>query len=341
MAKKVDPSISIFGAGVLLKHLHALRQEIAGVRAAQDIEYVHRMRVASRRLRSALDLFASALPASKQARWVQQVRGVTRALGAARDTDVQIDRLRKFYAGLDDPRCRPGIRRLVLRLSQRREKMQGKVIQALDELEASGIFDEMEKRLQPLLTTQGQVYLYTPALFQLAFQQISEKLDGLISYEMFIDNPERVNELHEMRIAAKHLRYALEAFAPLYGEQVKAQIAAIRKVQEALGDIHDCDVWTTFLPQFIEDERRRTRAYFGNERIMLRLLPGLQSFLQDRSAQRQKLYLKFLEDWHAMQADGLWERLRQVIQTPFNLGEAFDQLAAAPAGEPDDGSDPD
>jgi len=54
---KLDPRTCAFGADVIEKHLMAMTKEIEGVVNSEDIEYIHRMRVASRRLRSALPLF--------------------------------------------------------------------------------------------------------------------------------------------------------------------------------------------------------------------------------------------------------------------------------------------
>ena len=85
-----------FGKQRLLPLLEAFAKESDGVRAAEDIEYIHRMRVASRRLRAALPLFRSCFPAKNYARWSEEIREITRALGEARDTDVQIAYLTKY-----------------------------------------------------------------------------------------------------------------------------------------------------------------------------------------------------------------------------------------------------
>src|SRR5512136_884803 len=65
--------------------LDALSGEIAGVKEAQDIEYIHRMRVASRRLRAALPLFRTCFPDKPYMKWMQEITEITRALGDARD----------------------------------------------------------------------------------------------------------------------------------------------------------------------------------------------------------------------------------------------------------------
>ncbi|MHB8053394.1 MAG: CHAD domain-containing protein, partial [Methanoregula sp.] len=70
--------------------LDAFTCEIAGVKEAQDIEYIHRMRVASRRLRAALPLFRTCFPDKQYMKWMKEITKITRALGDARDADVQI-----------------------------------------------------------------------------------------------------------------------------------------------------------------------------------------------------------------------------------------------------------
>ena len=57
-----------------------------------------------------------------------------------------------------------------------------------------------------------------------------------------------------MRIAAKHLRYTLEVFRPLYGGAAAKFIAAAQQAQRRLGEIHDCNVWVEFLPRFLAKE---------------------------------------------------------------------------------------
>jgi CHAD domain-containing protein len=337
--QKVDLSIRVFGAGVLLQHLQALQQEVEGVRQAQDIEYIHRMRVASRRLRNALALFAAALPARKLARWTRQVRAVTRALGEARDTDVQLDRLNKFDRSLLDPLCHPGIRRLRLRLSQRRARLQENVQAALAGFEKSAAATEMTAELTPLAARQPGIYLYTPALYQAAFDAVSSRLADFLSYREAIKDPAHITELHAMRIAAKHLRYTLETYAPLYQDALAKTIQGMRKVQDSLGEIHDCDVWAQVLPQFSEEERRRTLKYLGNLRPMRRLERGLAFFLADRQNKRNEEYTAFMAYWNMLEARQVWEILGQVIRAPVDVQRMVDEstppaLPEIPVPEP-------
>src|SRR5512136_2530135 len=128
-------SYYLFGLEALQERLPALAQEIEGVRAAEDIEDVHRMRVASRRVRNALALFGDDLPKKHYDRWRVDLRRITRALGAARDTDVQIAWVEDFSNRTEDPELRVGIERLLLRLRQQRARLQVKVVKTLNRVQ--------------------------------------------------------------------------------------------------------------------------------------------------------------------------------------------------------------
>lgn len=332
MKDKFDPGACIYAAKEITRHIDAMRQEISGVRSGTDIEYIHRMRVATRRMRMALTLFRRCLPEKKLNGWMTEVKRITRALGAARDTDVQIDAMKLVLDRVPLPNQRPGIRRLVLRLQQQRARLQADVNTALDKLEKKGVLDEMQAALAPQLALQAEVYSYSPVLYQLGANAIEDRLEDLLAYEDIVNQPEQVERLHAMRITAKQLRYTLESFAPLYPDELKRYIQVMRKVQDALGEIHDCDVWSVYLPQFLQQERELALAYFGTARPANRLVPGLQFFMDDRRQEREKIYLAFVKDWDKWKRQAVWENLRRVVELPFQAQEE-QSLSAGPLVE--------
>jgi CHAD domain-containing protein len=334
-----DESYCLFGTEALLKRLQALTQEIEGVRKAEDIEYIHRMRVASRRLRSAFALFEECLPRKKFPGWQKQIRRVTRALGAARDTDVQIDALARFLDSLSEveqaqgvPPYHAGIERLLLRLRQRRQALQADVLSALDQLEASRIADEMGLVLRQQLVQARLNRVDGQSLFvyEQACLRISVQLEEMLAYESCVHQPEHVAELHAMRIAAKRLRYTMEVFAPLYPDELKGPLHTVRDIQDIIGDIHDCDVWVQYLPQFLEEERARTLEYFGHVRSFRRLAAGILYMQQDRQQHRASRYREFAKFWQRTQKQAVWENLRQTLQAALT-GERPAPGAAQPA----------
>jgi len=97
---RADSGYCVFGATVLTDLITAFTAEAGGVREGADIEYIHRMRVATRRLRAALPLFRDCYTRAEYRRWLSSVKAITQALGEARDADVQIAFLDKYLLGI-------------------------------------------------------------------------------------------------------------------------------------------------------------------------------------------------------------------------------------------------
>jgi CHAD domain-containing protein len=95
--------------------------------------------------------------------------------------------------------------------------------------------------------------------------------------------------LHKLRIAAKKLRYSLEFFAQIYDKQLTPHLEQIRKLQELLGNIHDCDVMIEFLQKHIPGSRinkAKAVTVLGREQL-------IAVVQQDRAS----LVLKFITLW--------------------------------------------
>lgn len=334
-------SYHLFGAEALRQRLPALNAQLAGVRTADDIEAVHQMRVATRRLRAAFALFAECLPNKRGDEWQREIKRITKALGAARDTDVQFDWLKKFLASSTDPAWRPGINRPLLRLYQQRQRLQIKVIAALDQLEAGHTLDDLGTLLrdQVVQARLNNVDPYATEVYLRAADAIRFQLEQFLAYDVCVYQPEHSTELHAMRIAAKHLRYTLEIFAELYKDTLKQPLRVVKEMQELLGDLHDSDVWIAFVPQFMIEERARTADYFGVDTYADRFTPGLLALQADRQQYRQKCYEDFVKAWERALADDVWNRLRQRITV-----DTVDTVVAPPtepeAVTPDTSSEP-
>lgn len=317
MKQKPEESIRIFAAGLLLKQLDILNAELAQVRKPRDIESVHRTRVSSRRLRAILDIFNDCLPAKRGEVWQQSIRKLTGALGAARDTDVQIASVVETIKAFPEPQLRPGLRRLLLRLRQRRARLQTRLITRLDDFEATGIMEEMRAASLDFSTRNMSVYLYTPELYRRSFNKIQAAYKDFVSYEDKIKDENNVADLHAMRIAGKNLRYVMECFSLLYSTELKNPLTQMRVAQDLLGIIHDCDVWIQTLPGFMEGEREKAIAYYGHDRNTQRLSAGINYFLELKQQERRAKYQSFLLKWDQWKEEKLWESLFQTLQVPF------------------------
>jgi len=308
--------LCLYGGQTALTYLDALTAAMKGVRRAEDSECVHHLRVASRRLRSILPLLAVCLARQTCHRWRKQLRRLTRSLGEARDTDVQIACVQRFLDQEARTHERPGVERLLLRLQQRRQALQESVLVALERLVASRLSKEMGQTLTQLAAAYQAWGADTPGhyVYRQVGKAMRDRLKALQAYAPYVPQPECNTELHAMRLAAKRLRYTLQACAPLYPDALDAPVRTARVLQTILGDIHDCDVWAHDLPQFLAAERHRTLVYFGQVEPFTPLLPGLLALQDNRQQYRAQRYQEFVAFWHQVQEEGIWERLQQTLQ---------------------------
>jgi CHAD domain-containing protein len=227
---------------------------------------------------------------------------------------------------------------LLLRLRQQRARLQVKVVKTLDRVQDKHVLEDMYETLHELLV-HGRVYEIESLptdLSDRARAAIVLRLEEFLAYEPHIAHPERVTELHHMRIAAKHLRYTLEIFEPLYGKGLRKPLKVVKEIQEQLGEIHDCDVWSVFMPQFIAEERARTLDYFGDATSAEAFMPGLQALVEERRQSRLKTYYFFRHFWDLTKDLGMWDRIRHAVRLrePEVLFEPDEQPDSA-SSDPD------
>lgn len=123
-----------YGVQVIGERLKKMLSYADAVRKAEDIEALHDMRVASRRLRAAIAVFAPAFRDPEFARFEREMKALTDALGEARDLDVMIDTLRKLELDIAEAE-RAGIEGFIARKRRDRQKRQKDVLQALHHLD--------------------------------------------------------------------------------------------------------------------------------------------------------------------------------------------------------------
>ena len=161
---------------------------------------------------------------------------------------------------------------------------------------------------------------------------IQTRLDEMLIFEPFIDKVDRVFELHQMRIAAKRLRYCMEIFQPIvtgytpHGKAFSKATEQIKALQEHLGEIHDADV---LVPRLEEQLTRLLKVGHGkNKKGELRTganlvdMEGCQGLLtlciqvRDERADR---YLRLLNDWEQYRTNGFFESFTQLLRSAADL----------------------
>ena len=144
-AVPVDPGepFGVAARRVLPVRARELVEQIPGVRRGDDIEHLHDLRVAARRLRAVLEVFEGAFPRKRHRRVLEEIKHRTDRMGDARDLDVQLEFLDGFLQAAP-PDDRPGIEWLIATLRAERATAYGRLAPDLDALEQGGFIDRVD-----------------------------------------------------------------------------------------------------------------------------------------------------------------------------------------------------
>lgn len=210
----------------LLKHVNGVRRE--------DLESIHDMRVASRRLRATLREFRPALPGGECRRLLEDAREITRLLGRPRELDVMIEMLEAYRESAQGAvrRALPGILRAV-RL--RRTSVAGDCAQTIALVESEAFRTTAALVLDGCRPSRG-------CLIKRARRRLADDYRDLCAQYAGWLSTEDEAALHRLRIAFKKIRYACERYAPLYGEAMNEFLRSSKATQEVLGAWNDCRV---------------------------------------------------------------------------------------------------
>lgn len=244
---KKSPSIGEFATKVLAEQASRMRAHEAGTRLGEDIEALHDMRVAVRRLRAAIRLFAPVL--SK--RW-KSIRGelswLAEALGEVRDLDVLIQHVEGWL-----PKLRQAADPTLTLLEAIRAERDAKRSQLIEALDSPRYQSLTQSLMQDEKRRKGE-----------ARRAVLIKLPGLIerrSRRFFraaqrLGPDSRPEAKHEVRILAKRLRYAVEFSSDLYGKRADRLAKSLAELQDAFGAQQDAHVANAHMERLIGDNDR-------------------------------------------------------------------------------------
>lgn len=311
-----DRSLYWLAARSIRRQVRRLQGQLEGIRAAEDIEYVHQARVASRRLRTALRVFRAELGEAGARPWRKAIRRTARKLGEARDKDVQIAYARQMLLNTRDPRQVSGIARVLAAWEQERESLQPRIVRSLEELVASGVLGEMLATCKRLGKRCSSPWEPGPAVFDHARRNILSRWEQLWALRTCLGDPDDYAQHHRMRIAAKHLRYTMEIYRPAYAGRLDAGLDVMKQIQAYLGDLHDCDVWMADLDRLAGKEARRIVRRFGHAGPMASLEPGIRFLWEERAARRRQWFQALAYYWRGLTEQGFWEEFIEAVQGP-------------------------
>lgn len=228
---------------IALSCLDHLQQNHPGAIASDDPEYIHQMRVATRRLRAALRLFEPLLPPEFAAPIVAPLRELMAVLGQARDLDVLLAEIAEpvLEALPDEPRLAALVGIITERRFDRRRaavdflrapRFGAIVLEVLEALHGQAM-----PKVGPGGTAADSGETVTLAAFaEDRLRRLRKKVLELAARARTDDPP----SLHALRIGIKRLRYALEFFAPLASPKaMRRMLGHLATLQDTLGQIND------------------------------------------------------------------------------------------------------
>lgn len=251
-----------------------------------DVRSIHQARVATRRLREALPLVTSGPRGRKLERAVQRI---TRALGPVRELDVALLNLDELETAGDVPRT--AISRLRQVISQERHLLQAEMRRRL----ARADMDKLQRRAVALARKQGSAApargrVRDPQRLAAARQRAARRA---VALRAAIDNAAGIylpDRLHEVRIAVKKVRYAVELARELSGSRAMAAIRTLKHAQDQLGRMHDLEILIA-----------RTRAVQGSPNASnLRLSADLDKLVRRLETECRQLHGHYMASRHRL-----------------------------------------
>ena len=253
---------------VLRQQFERLLAREATVRNDEDIEEVHQLRVATRRLRASLQVVASAFDPSLIRRFRRGLRRIAADLGAVRDRDVFLDHLHHYQAALPTT-AQDQLKRLLKVVTQDRAAARQHMLTSLEQAR----YVRFKHAFAAFLTTPGAGVAALPAtglplrVRDAVGSLLWQRYEAVRAFEpILLAGEEEVQ--HQARIAGKHLRYTIECFAEVIGEPTERLLAPLAILQETLGALQD---------------EVTARAYLAT--LHLTDDPGAQAYLAHRKAE--------------------------------------------------------
>ncbi len=238
---------------VITEQFHRMSKPAKRVLEDTDPEHLHQMRVSTRRLRTAMQIFDRAILLPKRADR-KQVRNLARILGAVRDLDVQIASLQNEYQPQFEQTEQKQIQFAIKALKKQRVT----AFQAMK----TALNDRPYKALQTAFTNWIEQPKFHPIAHLPLLTVLPDVLSPLVAevllhsgWTIAQDNIAVESEtLHDLRKVCKHARYQTEFFKPFYGEPFHNWIEEIKQIQDRLGSFQDTQVLQSLLDEAIGNQ---------------------------------------------------------------------------------------
>jgi CHAD domain-containing protein len=274
-------------AKTLGRHLTRMYWNEAGTRLNLDPVYLHDMRVATRRLRTALLVFAIAIPEEAREALGRDLRWIGRALGSVRDLDVGLTRVAALAAKA------PEHERAVLYVFARyleikRARRRTRLLRRLDSKRFTAFRERANQWIAGLPgvvipigdAAAGSAGPIQPALapaYMVGPRIVAEWDNRMREACHEAERKSTLANVHALRIAVKHARYAVEYFAVSEGQAAHHRAKQLARIQDKLGQHQDAATLLRHMRRYARSIPPRDRQLvLGAQSVMDRLEPDVR-----------------------------------------------------------------
>lgn len=301
-----EDSLAEAGRKVLRMHLAKMLSVEAGTRTGEDIEDLHKMRVATRRMRAVWRVFDGAYKPRVQHRYVRELREVATALGMVRDLDVMLENLASYVATLPDD-GKAAMEAMRADWERQREAHRQELVTMLDSRDYRDFVEDYLDFTDTQGAGQAPVVPGAPTLVRdTAAGRIWQAYERVRAHRVTLAWAD-VTALHALRIDCKRLRYTLESFREvLPTAKVDALIAEVVRLQDHLGLLNDADVAAA-----------RSRAWLtaNTSRVTPESLAAVRLYLDAQEKEVARLRRRFTPLWRRVEGDTYRRNLALTLAT--------------------------
>ncbi|MDE0369267.1 MAG: CHAD domain-containing protein [bacterium] len=244
-----DPAIHL-AYGRLLELFEEMIAQEPRAWEGLDPEGVHKMRVATRRLRSALRAFKKVLPASIRS-FNGEFKWLAAVLGGVRDLDVARGNLPHFLSEITEEDA-AHLDDYQQYLADRWQEERRYLLDCLASRRYGRLKEGFAERLERGPSARVMETLGSITVGKAAQLLIGKRYRGVLRRGREITCASSDESLHALRIRCKQLRYLLEFFRPTYGELLKAETTRLKELQDVLGEFQDACVAGGLLRRYAE-----------------------------------------------------------------------------------------
>lgn len=218
---------------LLLRRAQALKRHLPAAIAGDD-HGVHQARVATRRLREAVPVLAAGLKHSKAGKAGRKIRRLTRALGAVRELDVTLHLLGELTQAGNVPRT--ALEEVRAHVVAQRDNRRTVMLERLDSVNADKLGRRLASVAEALEDSDDERWR---SVLSTRLLKRARRLGAAVDEAGQMYGPER---LHQVRIAAKKLRYGLELADDSGVREAGPLLRPMKRSQDLLGRLHDLQV---------------------------------------------------------------------------------------------------